>query len=403
LRITELITYRTPIQPNVCILALRTDEGLVGLGESFWGAEAVEAYLHSTAAPLLGRVADATPAAAQVALRPYVGYASSGAETRGMGAIDVALWDLLGRAAGQSVGRLLGGPLTPRIRVYNTCAGYAYVKQENRQAVGNWGLPADAARVRPYEDLQGFLERPAELARSLLSEGYTAMKVWPFDFAAEATRGGDLPYADLRRGMRVLEAIRAEAGDAMDILIELHGLWSVKGAVTLLCELESIRPWWVEDPIRPDAPEAYRALRERVNVPIAAGETLTGTRGFKPLLDVHALDVAIVDVNWTGGITEAVKIASLADTYGVGFAPHDCTGPISFAVTTQVVRALPNAVIAETVRAFNSDWYLAIAEGIPPVKDGYVNPSDEPGLGITLREDFLARPDTITRTSRLIP
>jgi L-alanine-DL-glutamate epimerase-like enolase superfamily enzyme len=360
----------------------------------------VEAYLHSTAAPLLANVADATPAAAQVALRPYVGYASSGAETRGIGAIDVALWDLLGRASGQSVGRLLGGPITPRIRVYNTCAGYAYVKQENRQATANWGL-ADATEARPYEDLQGFLERPAELARSLLSEGYTAMKVWPFDFAAEATRGGDLPYADLRRGMHVLEAIRAEVGDAMDLLIELHGLWSVKGAVTLLRELESIRPWWVEDPIRPDAPEAYRALRERVNVPIAAGETLTGTRGFKPLLDARALDVAIVDINWTGGITEAVKVASLADTYGVGFAPHDCTGPISFAVTTQVVRALPNAVIAETVRAFSSDWYRAIAEGLPPVLDGHVTPSDEPGLGITLRADFLARPDTIARTTRI--
>jgi L-alanine-DL-glutamate epimerase-like enolase superfamily enzyme len=187
----------------------------------------------------------------------------------------------------------------------------------------------------------------------------------------------------------------------MDILVELHGLWSVKGAVTLLRELEAIRPWWVEDPIRPDAPEAYRALRERVSVPIAAGETIAGRRGFKPLLDAGALDVAIVDIGWTGGVSEAVRVAALAETYGVGFAPHDCTGPISFAVTTQVACAQPNAVIAETVRAFNADWYLAIAEGMPPVRDGHVTPSDAPGLGITLREDFLARPDTVTRTTRL--
>jgi L-alanine-DL-glutamate epimerase-like enolase superfamily enzyme len=289
----------------------------------------------------------------------------------------------------------------PRLRVYNTCAGYAYVSQENRQATANWGLPASAAADRPYEDLQGFMERPAALARSLLSEGFTALKVWPFDPAAEATRGGDLPYAELRKGMAVLEAIRGEVGDAMDILIELHGLWSVKGAVTLLRELESIRPWWVEDPIRPDRSEAYRALRERTSVPIAAGETIAGRSGFKPLLDAGALDVAIVDIDWVGGISEAVRVASLAETYGVGFAPHDCTGPISFAVTTQVACAQPNAVIAETVRAFTSDWYRLIADGGPTVADGHVTPTETPGLGISLREDFLARPDTITRTTRL--
>lgn len=136
-------------------------------------------------------------------------------------------------------------------------------------------------------------------------------------------------------------------------------------------------------------------------MPIAAGETLTGRRAFKPLLDAGALDVAIVDINWTGGISEAVRVAALAETYGVGFAPHDCTGPISFAVTTQVACALPNAVIAETVRAFTSDWYRLIADGIPPVVDGHVTAADSPGLGITLRDDFLARPDTLTRTTHL--
>lgn len=400
MRIVELSTIRTPIQPNVCLLALRTDDGLTGIGESFWGADAVEAYLHGTAAPLLGTLADATPAAAQLVLRPYVGFASSGAEVRGIGAVDIALWDLLGKRAGLSIGRLLGGPVAPRIRVYNTCAGPAYVRAEDRQSTTNWGLPG-AGAANPYEDLQGFLERPAELTRSLLAEGYTGMKVWPFDGAAEASRGQEIGWADLRRGMAVLEAIRAEAGDRMDILIELHGLWGVKAAVTLARELEAIRPFWVEDPIRPDQPEAYRALRERTAVPIAAGETLTGTAGFKPLLDARALDVAIVDIGWSGGISEAVRIASMAATYGVGFAPHDCTGPVSFAVTTQVVRSQPNAVIAETVRAFHADWYRLVADGIPPVADGHVTPSDAPGHGIALRDDFLARPDTVVRTTRI--
>ncbi len=99
--------------------------------------------------------------------------------------------------------------------------------------------------------------------------------------------------------------------------------------------------------------------------------------------------------------SQGVRVAAMADTYGVGFAPHDCTGPISFAVTTQVACAQPNAVVAETVRAFTSDWYRLIADGGPTVADGHLTPTDTPGLGIRLREDFLARPDTITRTTRL--
>ena len=119
----------------------------------------------------------------------------------------------------------------------------------------------------------------------------------------------------------------------------------------------------LEDPIRPDAPEAYRALRERTSVPIAAGETIAGRRGFKPLLDAAALDVAIVDIDWVGGISEAVKVAALAETYGVGFAPHDCTGPISFAVTSQVI-----AQISHTGGKSTNIAPDPVATPFPPLK-----------------------------------
>ena len=401
MRIVELSTYRTPVQPNVCILALRTDTGHVALGESFWGAPAVEAYLHETAAPLLATAPTLGPAAVGALLRPYVGFSGSGAETRGNGAIDIALWDLLGQQSGQPVSRLLGGPVRERVPVYNTCAGYEYIRHEGAQTSSNWGLPTAPGVARPYEDLEAFLRRPAELTRSLLDEGYTAMKVWPFDAAAEECSGHDISVAGLKAGMAVLEAIRAEAGDRMQILVELHSLWSLKAATQLLRAMADVAPFWVEDPMRGDAVEAYRRLRERVEVPIAAGEALSGPRAFKPLLDAGALDVAVVDIGWTGGVTEATKVASLADAYGVSFAPHDCTGPISFAVCTQVVAAQTNGLIAETVRAFQSSWYPEVIDGLPLVKDGAVEPSSAPGLGVTLREEFLARIDTAIRTTVL--
>ena len=150
-----------------------------------------------------------------------------------------------------------------------------------------------------------------------------------------------------------------------------------------------------------DGVDAYRRLREGVDVPIAGGEPLTGSRRFKPLLDAGALDVAIVDPGWTGGISEMVRIAALADTYGVSFAPHDCTGPISFATTIQVVASQPNGIIAETVRASQASWYPRIVSGLPVVSEGHAHLGDAPGLGIELREDFVARPDTIERTTDL--
>jgi len=401
MRIVELTTYRTPMQPNVCLLGLRADTGHLALGESFWGAPAVEAYLHETAAPVLATATSTAPAAVGALLHPYVGFGGSGAETRGNGAIDIALWDLLGQLTGQPLSRLLGGPVRDRVPVYNTCAGYEYIRHEGAQTSSNWGLPTDPVAARPYEDLEAFLQRPAELTRSLLDEGYTAMKVWPFDAAAEDSAGQDVSLAGLRAGMAVLEAIRGEAGDRMQILVELHSLWSLKAATQLLRAMTDVAPFWVEDPMRGDAVEAYRRLRERVEVPIAAGEALSGTRGFKPLLDVGAIDVAVVDIGWTGGVTEATKVASLADAYGVSFAPHDCTGPISFAVCTQVVAAQTNGLVAETVRAFQSGWYPEVLEGLPLVKDGVVEPSTAPGLGVTLREEFLARPDTVARTTVL--
>ena len=109
-------------------------------------------------------------------------------------------------------------------------------------------------------------------------------------------------------------------------------------------------------------------------------------RGFFPLLERRAVDIVTADVQWTGGLTEARKIASLADAFGVPIAPHDCTGPVSFAACIHLVSSQPNGLIQETVRAFLRTWYRELVEGLPEIRDGHIAPTREPGLGVRLRE-----------------
>ncbi|MCC7257122.1 MAG: mandelate racemase/muconate lactonizing enzyme family protein, partial [Gammaproteobacteria bacterium] len=353
-------TIRPGVQPNLCLVRLHTDTGLSGLGEAFYSAAAVELYLHTEVAPLLLGAVNPAPEAIGRLLTPYVGYQGGGVEQRGNGAIDMALWDLLGHQAGLPLVRLLGGPARNEVRIYNTCAGPEYVSSTNRQNSTNWGLPADL-RPAQYEDLQGFLTRPGKLARELADEGITGMKIWPFDIAAERTGGLDLSASELAAGVRIVEEIRSEVGWDMDLMIELHGLWNRRSATRIAEALSALRPYWIEDPLRPDAIDALAALRSDIDVPIATGETCCGRRGFLPLLQRDAVDFVTVDVGWTGGLTEAKKIADLADTFAVPVAPHDCTGPVSLALAAHLVCAQPNGVVQETTRAWLRTWYTEIA------------------------------------------
>src|ERR687895_2417050 len=175
MKVIRVDTLRLDEFPNILFVQVHTEERLTGLGETFFGARAVEAYVHETAAPyLLGKDPLHIDRHSKE-LYGYLGYGSSGAETRGNSALDIALWDLFGKATGQPIAQLLGGFSRPRIRTYNTCAGTSYMRTAKGQHTGNWGLGAQ----HRYDDLDAFLNRAGELAADLLSEGITAMKIWP--------------------------------------------------------------------------------------------------------------------------------------------------------------------------------------------------------------------------------
>lgn len=385
--------------PNLVWVQLHTDEGLIGLGETFFGADAVAACLHETVAPyLLGRNPLDLDRHSRALLTPYLGFASSGVELRAASAVDIALWDIFGQAVGKPVWQLLGGLSRERIRIYNTCAGYRYIRSGKGQRTDNWGLPAGAAEG-PYEDLDAFMHRADELAQSLLAQGITAMKIWPFDPAAEASGGVDISTADLHVALEAFRKIRKTVGDRMEIMVEFHSLWNLTAAKRICAALEEFRPYWYEDPIKMKNLDALAELAAATRVPICASETLAGRGAFLDLMRRKAAGVAMLDLSWVGGISEAKKIATMAEAFELPVAPHDCTGPVVLIASIHLSLNAPNALIQETVRAYYTGWYRELVTVLPRIENGYVYPLDGVGLGTALMPGLARRKDAIVRRS----
>ncbi len=383
--------------PNVLFVLVHGD-GIVGLGETYYYAEATAAYVHSVAAPLLlGQ--DATRISAiNRALEGYVGYSSTGVETRARSAIDVALWDLAGQRAGMPLYDLLGGKTRDSIEVYNTCAGTTYMRRDG-QAIRNHGRGLQGR----LEDLDRFMSDAGGLAEELLDEGITGMKIWPFDAYAEASNGMSLGSDELEAALDPIRKIRSAVGSQMRVMIELHALWSVPAASSIIRALQPYQPFWIEDPVRADLPGALSQLRSVAvssGTQIAAGETVVGMAGFAAHFASAALDVATLDIVWCGGLTQAQRIASLAECYGLAVAPHDCTGPVALTASTHLSLAAPNAVLQETVRASLRTWYPELVTEVPSISSGRIRVSDGPGLGTALQPDIRDRPGVHVRMSR---
>ena len=384
MKISAIETIRIAERPNLLWLCVHTDEGIVGLGETFFGAATVEAHVHEYIAPrVLGRDPFEIDRLA-ADLVGYLGFRSSGAEMRGNSAFDIALWDLFGKAMNQPIAQMLGGFTRREIRTYNTCAGTDYVKKTSGQVTANYGIGAGA----DFDDLNGFLTCADELAHSLLQEGITAMKIWPFDQMAEATRGQYISGPDLRKALEPFERIRAAVGDRIDIIVEFHSMWQLLPAIQIARALAPYQTFWHEDPIKMDSLSSLKRYAAQSPAPISASETLATRWGFRDLLETGAAGVVMLDLSWCGGLSEARKIASMAEAWHLPVAPHDCTGPVVLCASTHLSLNAPNALVQESVRAFYRTWYRDLVTALPEVRNGMITVPPGPGLGMELHPDL---------------
>ena len=401
MRITSIETIHVAAYPNITFVEVHTDEGLTGLGETFRTPKAVGAQIHETVAPyLLGKDPLAIDAHSNVLLNPYLGFASTSVEIRAASAVDIALWDLAGKVRGCPVHELLGGLIRDRIRVYNTCAGYAY-----NQAGGSRRLVTHDSNegpvAGPYEDQVAFTRTPAELAQSLLDMGITAMKIWPFDPFALASNGRDISAADLELGLAPFRKIREAVGPAMDIMCEFHSLWDLPTAIRIADALAEFDVYWSEDPIKMVDLDALADYRRRVRIPVCASETLATRHAFRQLLAKQAVDYVMFDLAWCGGLSEAKKIATMAETALRPVAPHDCTVPVVLIASLHLALNAPNALFQEVVRAYYTGWYRELVTELPRIENGHAYPMSGPGLGTELQPGLKQRAGVTTHSSAL--
>ncbi len=279
--------------------------------------------------------------------------------------IDIALWDIKGKVFNKPIYQLFGGPVWDRVPLYT--------------------------HVNP-----GDPQKAAEHARSLVAEGYVALKTDPFVEMRQHHRrytSGMISAAGANLGVETIAAIREAVGPDVEILIDCHGNYNVPTAINLARRLEPYNIGWFEEPVQPDSYDALRHVKEAINIPLCVGERLYTRWDFVPVLKERLAEYIMPDVLWTGGISELRKIANLAESFYVPISPHDAAGPINILAGAHTMMTVPNFYRLEFSRT-SLDMYNTFIYPALDVRDGYLYLSDRPGLGVELNVEYLeAHPD----------
>jgi L-alanine-DL-glutamate epimerase-like enolase superfamily enzyme len=226
------------------------------------------------------------------------------------------------------------------------------------------------------------------------------MKIWPFDVFAPASGGHLITLPDLKTGLEPFKKIRDAVGDRIEVMCELHSMWTGNAALRICRALEDYGVFWAEDAIgKMDDARTLADLRRQTRTPICGSETLGGTGNFRDLLAADALDIVMLDLAWCGGLTEGRKIAAFAEAYAKPLAPHDCTGPVTLMAGVQLGMHASTAIFQEVVRATLSTWYRDLVTELPDLRDGMIHAPTRPGIGTQLHPQVRLREDAVVRQS----
>ena len=346
---------------NLTFLKVETDEGLVGVGEarSLNKDDALIGYLNE-AIPryVLGADPFEIEHLTQRMFRGDFGRAGEIAMT-GIALVEIACWDIMGKALNQPVYRLLGGAVRERIPAYAN--GWYTVE-------------------RSPEEFHA-------AARRAVAKGYQALKFDPFGAGFY-----ELSRAEKVRSIGLVEAVRDAVGPDVEILIEMHGRFNPVTAIEMINTLAPYKPGWFEEPVPPENLPALKKVADAVaplGIPIATGERIHTLYEYRELFELRAADVIQPDITHLGGLYNAKKLAAWADAYYMLIAPHNVGGPVSTAAALHLAACTPNFKIQEHFNDFCEPYVKEAARGVPEVEDGSFALPQGPGLGVTLDEEVL--------------
>jgi galactonate dehydratase len=346
-----------------------TDEGVSGWGEitTYPGPvanRAVAGILSNLTELLKGDDPAKIEAVWNKVFRSFTYVGTRGAVSAVTSAVDIALWDIRGKALGLPICDLLGG------RVRDTIPLYTH--------------PQEASEPR----------KAAEDARRVVSAGYRAFKIDPFIHSLIEHHTGYLDGQISRRGeeegVEIVAAVREAVGPDVEILIDAHAMYNVPTAVRLANRLAPYSIHWFEEPVPPESLQALRQVREQMGVRISVGERLHTRWEVLPVLAGCLTDFLMPDVTWTGGISELKKISTLAEAYYVPMSPHDAGGPVNVLAGAHVMATVPNFYRLETSRA-SLDFYNPMIDEPLQIRNGELVLPRRPGLGVELSRDYLKK------------
>ena len=325
-------------------LRLRTDDGIEGIGYAGFAPPVMTAALHAAVAGLSGLTVGMDPVnTEEIGSRLFRAAGSgspAGLVTRAISAIDIALWDIKGKALGQPVYKLLGGY---RDRVPTYASGYLW---------------------RSFD-----LDMLAAHGKRLVSEGFTSMK---FRLGAEKTIAAEVAR---------LRTMRDAVGPDVELMIDINQLWDVNRAITIGREMRDYGITWLEDPTTFDDYGGLAKIADALDTPIAAGEYVYGIAPFTQLIEQRSIDIVMVDLLRVGGITQWMKVAHMAEAHNLPVVTH-----LAPEVLVHALAAVPNGLTVEYM-----PWSFPLFKSVPAAVNGHIDLPQTPGLGLEFDEDMLAQ------------
>ncbi len=355
------------------LVRVYSDEGPVGLGECYWGA-GVETVARAMKRLLVGEDPQNVDWLYQKMIRGMSGAGSTGGTVvAAVSGVELALWDLKGKALGTPVYNLLGGRYRDRIQVYADCG--------------------QGAQPTP--------EAWAQRAQQALGKGFAALK---FDINNITGRGSPALQRDRSLGflggpqnaisneeldliVRLAGAVREAVGPHTELALDCHWNYTPRDAIRLAQELAPLRLKWLEDPVPPDNVEALKRVTDASPVPICSGENHYTRHGLRAMITTQAVDILQPDIPKVGGLLEAKKIADMADAYYIPVVAHNVCSPVGMVAACHSCASMRNFLVMEFHSQDVPWWDDVVTAGRPVIKDGYIELPDGPGIGVELNEE----------------